>query len=103
MSEYKNFRKATITIFRPTASGEPAEIILREKDQRPSLKELQDMVGGYIQVLPLERYDDVYVNEEGEREELPVNDNVPAWIGWDGPPILGPLVVLLGFDPDNDE
>ena len=102
MSEYKNVRKATIIIFQPTVSGEPHRLIFRYRDQRPSLKELQGMVGGYIQVLPVEGYDDVYVNEEGRIHKLPVNDNVPAWIEWDGP-ILGPLVVLLGFDPDKDE
>lgn len=61
-------------------------------DDKPTLEEMQKMVGGYIQEVYVGDQDVQYwVNEEGLLLELPLNPKASMMLGQ---PIVGNLVVL---------
>jgi len=64
------------------------------KDKAPTLKEAQDYVEGYIEVLWLDNGDCLIVNEEGRRLNLPVNNE--ATLLMRGRIIVGNALLLTG-------
>jgi hypothetical protein len=84
----------------------------RETDDQPTLQQLQDIVDGYIQIVP--GWDDymgkeavVYCNEDGKLRQLPINQRATAlWfakLGYLGDDVLCGDVVLVVDLPDKDE
>ena len=47
--------------------------ILKTKEEKPSLKEAQEFVGGLVELVPLPEGDQLLVNEEGIMHNLPIN------------------------------
>ena len=56
-----------------------------------SLEELQSYVGGYIELLPLEKSRYAVVNEEGMLHDLAINPGASLLLGQK---IVGPCVVI---------
>jgi len=50
-----------------------SKVVVFDK-QSPSLKEAQEIVGGYVELVNLNGGDAMLVNEEGLLQELPYND-----------------------------
>ena len=84
----------------------------RETDDRPTLQQLQDIVDGYIQIVP--GWDDymgkpavVYCNEDGKARQLPFNVRATthwfAKLGYLGDDVLCGDVVLVVDLPDKEE
>jgi hypothetical protein len=84
-----------------------------EADEQPALQDLQDMVGGYIEAVPLwERHLDrpcvVWCNEEGKLDGLPGNERATAmwWEALGGgifnDHLVGDIVIVVDL-PDRDE
>lgn len=73
--------------------GSPPEIV----DTDGSLAALQELVGGYLELAPVEGAS-VYVNEEGVVNDLPPNV-VLERVGC----VHGPVVVLGPVDADGNE
>ena len=56
------------------------------KDKAPTLEELQEMVGGYIEVVYAKNGDQIILDEEGRLKGKPINEDASAhWLGdkWD--------------------
>ena len=66
-----------------------------ELEREPSLDELQKMVGGYIEIVPMSDGRLMYVNEEGRRLGLPHNEQASKMLGI---PILGNVVVVRDYE-----
>ena len=93
---------ATITIYQPDGTHETEE---REPSDRPGLRELQKAVGdGLIQ--PVDQYltdgSTAYANEEGLLLNMGMNIEGAKAVQWPHP-LVGPIVVLKGFDPEEEE
>jgi hypothetical protein len=67
--------------------------VLTTKEEKPSLKEAQDFVGGLVELVNLPNGDQMLVNEEGIMKELPINE--PASSALDQP-VLGNAIILAG-------
>ena len=75
-------------------------------DKEPTLEEMQEFVGGYIQVVQAKNGDDIVFNEEGRIFGLPINHEASEhWLGkgqyneiegWGGTNILGNALILKG-------
>ena len=70
-------------------------------DKEPTLKEMQKMVGGYIEVVYAENGDQIILDEEGRLKEKPINEDASEhWLGdkWDNDTanIVGDAIVLSG-------
>jgi len=65
------------------------------KDKAPSLKKLQDMVGGYIQVVEI-KGKQIIIDEEGKLKDKPLNEEATDLWGVDYDIIVGDAVVLSG-------
>jgi len=65
------------------------------KDKAPSLKELQDMAGGYIQVVEI-KGKQIIIDEEGKLKDKPLNEEATDLWGVDYDIIVGDAVVLSG-------
>ena len=50
---------------------EPETIFI--EDKKPTLEEMQEFVGGYIEVVTLPDYRQIVINEEGKLLNLPIN------------------------------
>jgi len=74
-------------------SGDIEYIQPEGSEGRPTLRQLQDAVGGYIEAVPLadwpHRY--MYVNEEGLIHGLPLNLIASKFAGQ---PIMGPAILM---------
>ena len=71
------------------------------KDKAPTLEELQEMVGGYIEVVYAKNGDQIILDEEGRLKGKPINkDASEHWLGdsWDNDysNVLGDVVILSG-------
>lgn len=90
---------ATITIIQPDGSTTITE---RGASERPSLKELQEAVGGYIEPVDAMMTDGTiaYANEEGLLIGMPPNPVATKAVKWPHI-IVGPVVILKGFDPEE--
>ena len=76
-------------------------IYFGDDDKTPTLKELQEMVGGYIEVVYAENGDQIILDEEGRLKGKPINEDASEhWLGdkWDNeyPNIVGDVVILSG-------
>jgi len=72
-----------------------------KKESKPNLKQLQKMVGGYIEVVTAKNGDQIILDEEGRLKEKPINkDASEHWLGdkWDNDTanIVGDAVILSG-------
>lgn len=89
----------------PVDETEPISRVSVDSDPPRSLAELQDLVEGDIEALPVPGSDRLtaYINENGKTLALPSNHRATRLIGpllFAGDYIAGPLVVC-GFDPDQ--
>lgn len=55
------------------ANGDIIENVMPQKGKHFSLKEMQEIVGGYIEILDLRNGKIIILNEEGKLENLPYN------------------------------
>ena len=62
-------------------------------DKKPSLKQVQKMVGGSVELLRLADGRQLFCDEEGLNKELPLNGRASVLLGG---AIFGPVVVLSG-------
>lgn len=65
--------------------------IVPSKGQKFTLKEVQDLVGGYVARFPLPDRNVMLVNEDGLPLRLPVNESASRIAGTD---IVGDVVIL---------
>ena len=61
----------------------------------PDLNIIQKVVGGYITLIPMKDNRIMYVNEEGELRQLPVNDDASEIMGY---PIYGNVLIIGKID-----
>ena len=66
-----------------------------ELEYDPGLDKLQEMVGGYIQLVPTSDGRLMYINEDGLRLGLPHNERAT---GMAGVPIVGNVVVIPNYE-----
>ena len=64
------------------------EVIALSDDQAIAFAAMQKLVGGWLEVVPMGRFD-VYCNEDGLSKKMPPNRRLP-----DGRLLVGPIVVL---------
>lgn len=92
----------TAVIYRP---GQRGEIIKIE----PTLEKLQELVGGYVQVVriaPESREENplmVIVNEEGRLKGLPYCRSLPYWDDKSCLELVGPIVITGEWKDIEDE
>jgi hypothetical protein len=60
--------------------AESQEIQNVEVEQMPTLKELQEIVGGYIEIVGLENGESMIVNEDGHRLNLMYNKKAHQYL-----------------------
>ena len=74
----------------------------------PTLDELQEACGGYVELITLPKtYNQIWTNEEGRIRRLPVNEAATALL-WDSallfaPQIVGPVVMVYTGDNDYED
>lgn len=78
-----------------------SSLIWNESKHRPSLKEAQDFVDGYVEHLELKDGVQMLINDEGlYRDDLPVNDIATKILKESGyrmvAPIKGKCIILSG-------
>tara|TARA_R110002126_G_scaffold105861_2_gene240397 strand:+ start:3781 stop:4005 length:225 start_codon:yes stop_codon:yes gene_type:complete len=59
----------------------------------PSLETAQEIVGGYVGLIPLSNGDQLLFDEDGEMKDLPLNEEASAQANL---PILGNCILLTG-------
>lgn len=62
-------------------------------DKKPTLKEAQKIVGGYVEMVSLSNGDQLLVDEDGLSKNLPINPDATALVGG---LIVGPALLLRG-------
>lgn len=66
------------------ADGDKVEV--KEFDQAPTLKQMQEMVGGYIELVPMKKKNEfMVVNEDGRPHGLPQNNLASAYLAINAP------------------
>ena len=73
----------------------PKPVTTYISDKQPSLKDLQKMVGGYIQIVDVENKQ-IVMDEEGKIKDKPINEEATNLWGVDYDVIVGDAVVLSG-------
>lgn len=63
---------------------------------------LQSLVGGYIEVVPMDRPVSVFCNEEGKIKGLPINYRADHVLGIPNDVLVGTVVVLGEVDEDGE-
>ena len=81
--------------------GSYITIYLSDEDGEPTLKAMQEAVGGYIEVVYAENGDQIIIDEEGRLKGKPINEDASEhWLGdrWDNDTanIVGDAIVLSG-------
>ena len=78
-------------------------IIYTKKEHKPTLKKMQEFVGGYIQIIENEAGDQFIIDDEGRLKGKPVNpDASEMWLGpdWNAKHesrnLVGDVMVLQG-------
>lgn len=66
----------------------------------PSLREIQEAVGGYIEFVPTGKTDYMYANEEGKLIGLPVNKAATTMLA-SGDIVVGNVVVMEEGEEDE--
>ena len=57
-------------------------MLIHIKDKHPTLKELQEFVGGYIEVAYAPNGDQIIMDEEGKLKNKPINwEATELWLG----------------------
>ena len=87
--------------------GSYQTVIYNDKEHQPTLKQMQDFVGGYIEVVQsADTKSQIVLDEEGKLKGKPINkeatelylgeeqDDTSA--GWDFDVIVGDVIVLSG-------
>lgn len=71
----------------------------QELDHRPTLLEAQQIVGGYIELVKVEKGRTLVVDEEGKLKNKPTNKTVTSRYGSSiyGDYIVGDVIVLEGW------
>lgn len=99
-------KKDTSKLVMVTTSSSNGTKVTEIDDIEPTLDELQEMVGGYIEIVSLANGDQMIVNEEGKIKGLPINKKATelyvgeemddTCAGWDYDTINGNAVILRG-------
>ena len=81
--------------------GSYITIYLSDEDGEPTLKAMQEAVGGFIEVVYAEYGDQIILDEEGRLKGKPINEDASEhWLGdrWDNDTanIVGDAIVLSG-------
>ena len=81
--------------------GSYITIYLSDEDGEPTLKAMQEAVGGYIEVVYAENGDQIILDEEGRLKGKPINEDASEhWLGDrcdnDTANIVGDAIVLSG-------
>ena len=81
--------------------GSYITIYLSDEDGEPTLKAMQEAVGGYIEVVYAENGDQIILDEEGRLKGKPINEDASEhWLGdrWDNDTanIVGDAIILSG-------
>ena len=81
--------------------GSYITIYLSDEDGEPTLKAMQEAVGGYIEVVYAENGDQIILDEEGRLKGKPINEDASEhWLGdrWnnDTANIVGDAIILSG-------
>ena len=81
--------------------GSYITIYLNDEDGEPTLKAMQEAVGGYIEVVYAENGDQIILDEEGRFKGKPINEDASEhWLGdkWDNDTanIVGDAIILSG-------
>jgi len=63
------------------------------EDKPPSLREVQELVGGYVERVMYNSRDQLYVDEDGLHKQLELNIEASELVGG---PIVGHAVLLTG-------
>ena len=78
-------------------------VIYNNKEHKPTLKQMQDFVGGYIQIVNNKAGDQFIMDEEGRLKEKPINpDASEMWLGEDWSEdndfrnLVGDVMILRG-------
>ena len=78
-------------------------IIYNNEEHQPTLKQMQDFVGGYIQIVTNKAGDQFIMDEEGRLKEKPINpDASEMWLGEDWSEdndfrnLVGDVMILRG-------
>jgi len=95
--------KPTIIRIRP---GEP--ISVEEVSEKPTLEQLQEFVGGYIEYVPSPWFGECYCNEEAKFKALPHNEAADIFTGFErikmeNDYLAGPVIILHNFSPEQDD
>ena len=84
-------------------SGDYQTIIYNKPEHKPTLTQMQEFVGGYIQVVTNSKGDQFIIDEEGRLKGKPINpDASELWLGkdWsefdDYKNLVGDVMVLQG-------
>lgn len=83
-------------IVRPTDRNTIIECPFIERQEEPSLDELQRLVGGYIEFVQVPFPADAFVNEEGKLKGLPFNPLASALYASPSDNIVGTMVICCG-------
>ena len=68
-----------------------------EEESKPNLKQLQKMVGGYIEVVTsLDSKYQIVIDEEGKLKGKPFNKDATALLGYGDDELVGDAVILSG-------
>ena len=93
--QYKRFEPDWETIKRLVSADdyEPKTVLFMEKGEAPSLKDAQEFIGGYIEIVHTMKGAQLIIDEVGRHKELPVNELASMLYGG---PIMGPAMILVG-------
>ena len=68
-----------------------------EEESKPNLKQLQKMVGGYVEVVTsLDSKYQIVIDEEGKLKGKPFNKDATALLGYGDDELVGDAVILSG-------
>lgn len=88
--------------------GEPIRVREVASGDKPSLEQLQEFVGGYIEHVPSPWFAECYCNEEGKFKALPANEAADIFTGFErikmaSDYLAGPVIILHNFAEEDDE
>jgi hypothetical protein len=72
------------------------EQVVESKKAKFSLDELQGFVGGYIELAPTKDGRDMYLNEEGKLDGLPLNPKATALYKYAGHDVIVGDMIIVG-------
>lgn len=66
------------------------------------LTQLQTLVQGYLEVVPLDDQHMMLVNEQGRLDKLPINTFASALASHTTPTVIVGVAVIVGYTPDGE-